>query len=130
MVALPHITTAGRLRSAVNRRAYILTGLLALLAVLGWWLLFPAPAAAHANLASSDPAANAELETAPGRVIIWFTEPIEPALSEIRVLDAAGKQVDDGDSEVDDLNPLAMSVGVGRRSRRHLYRGLEERIHR
>ena len=80
--------------------------------MLGWWLLFPAQAAAHANLASSDPAANSELDTAPGRIIIWFTEPIEPALSEIRVLDAAGKQVDEGDSAVDDLNPLAMSVGL------------------
>ena len=29
------------------------------------------------------------------------------------MLDAAGKQVDEGDSVVDDLNPLAMSVGLG-----------------
>ena len=100
-------------RSAVNRRVAGLTGLLALFAALGWWMLFSAQAAAHANLASSDPAANSELETAPGRVIIWFTEPIEPALSEIRVLDASGKQVDEGDSAVDDLNLLAMSVGLG-----------------
>ena len=112
MAALPHITTAGRFRPAVNRRAYILAALLSLLAVLGWWLLFPAHAAAHANLASSDPPANSELETAPGRIIIWFTEPIEPGLSEIRVLDAGGKQMDLGDSVVDDLNPLAMSVGL------------------
>ena len=86
--------------------------LLALLAVSGWWLLFPPEAAAHANLASSDPPANSELETAPSRIIIWFTEPIEPALSEIRVLDANGRQVDEGDSVVDDLNPVAMSVGL------------------
>ena len=90
-----------------------MAALVALLAALGWWMLFPAQAAAHANLASSEPAANSELETAPGRVIIWFTEPIEPALSEIRVLDASGKQVDERDSAVDDLNPLAMSVGLG-----------------
>ena len=79
---------------------------------MGWWLLFPAHAEAHANLASSDPPVNSELETAPSRIIIWFTEPVEPALSEIRVLDAAGKRVDEGDSVVDDLNPLAMSVGL------------------
>ena len=113
MAALSHITTAGQNRPAVNHRAFILSSLLALLAVLGWWLLFPTPAAAHANLASSDPPANSELETAPGRIIIWFTEPIEPGLSEIRVLDASGKQMDLGDSVVDDLNPLAMSVGLG-----------------
>ena len=112
MAALPRITTADRDRPAVNRRVSIFAALLALLAVLGWCLLFPAHAAAHANLASSDPPANSELETAPSRIIIWFTEPVEPALSEIRVLDASGKQVDEGDSAVDDLNPLAMSVGL------------------
>ena len=112
MAVLLHITTAGRFRSAVKHRAYILAALLALLAALGWWLPFPSQAAAHANLASSDPPANSELETAPGRIIIWFTEPVEPDLSEIRVLDASGKQVDLGDSVVDDLNPLAMSVGL------------------
>ena len=113
MANLSYNSTVGRFRSAVNCRTSILAGLLALLAVLGWWLLFPAPAAAHANLASSDPPANSELETAPNRVIIWFTEPVEPALSDIRVLDSAGKQVDKGHSVVDDLNPLAMSVGLG-----------------
>ena len=112
MAALSHITTAGQNRPAVNHQAGILAALLMLLGVLGWWLLFPTLAAAHANLASSDPPANSELETAPGRIIIWFTEPIEPDLSEIRVLDASGKQVDLGDSVVDDLNPLAMSVGL------------------
>ena len=112
MAGISHNPTVGRFWSAVNCRTSILAGLLALLAVLGWWLLSPSNVAAHANLASSDPAANSELETAPSRVIIWFTEPVEPALSEIRVLDAAGKQVDEGDSVVDDLNPLAMSVGL------------------
>ena len=113
MAALSHNPAPGRFRSAVNRRAYVLAAILALLAALTWWLLFPADAVAHANLASSDPPANSELETAPSRIIIWFTEPIEPALSEITVLDAAGAQVDEGDSVVDDLIPLAMSVGLG-----------------
>ena len=116
MTPLPELSrnpTAGRLRPAVaSRRVSVAAILLVLLGALGWWLLFPAHAAAHANLASSDPAANSELETAPGRVIIWFTEPIEPGFSEIRVLDADGKRVDEGDSVVDDLNPLVMSVGL------------------
>ena len=84
-----------------------------LLLAAAWWSLAPHSALAHANLASSDPAPNSELETAPDRIIIWFTEPIEPALSSIRVLDATGQQVDEGNSVVDDLNPLVMSVGVG-----------------
>ncbi len=94
-------------------RALLPAALLAtLLAALCWWLLSPADAAAHANLASADPPPNSQLETAPRRIIIWFTEPIEPAFSEIKVLDTTGQQVDAGDSIVDDLNPLAMSVGL------------------
>ena len=112
MASFQHNPAAGSPLPAVNRRAFILAGLLMMLAVLGCWLLFPAEAAAHANLASSDPPANSELGAPPNRIIIWFTEPIEPSLSEIRVLDASGKQVDEGDSVVDDLNPLAMSVGL------------------
>ncbi len=91
---------------------------LALLTLLGfllaalWWAV-PQEVSAHANLASSDPAPNTELDEAPAQIIIWFTEPIEPTLSSIRVLDASGQQVDEGNSVVDDLNPLVMSVGLG-----------------
>ena len=94
-----------------KRFALALAALLMLLAAV-WWLASFGEALAHANLASSEPAANSELEEAPNRVIIWFTEPIEPAVSSIRVLDATGAQVDEGNSVVDDLNPLAMSVGL------------------
>ena len=100
--------TGGRWR---HRLAMALASLLALLAAFWWWAA-PEGVAAHANLASADPQPNSELETAPDRVIIWFTEPIEPALSKIGVLDATGKQVDEGNSVVDDLNPLVMSVGL------------------
>lgn len=88
--------------------------LLSLLAAAGaWWLVSPGVAGAHSNMASAEPAPNSELVAAPERIIIWFTQPIEPSLSEIRVLDAGGRQVDAGDSVVDDLNPQAMWVGLG-----------------
>ena len=77
-----------------------------------WWWLSPQGVSAHANLASAEPAPNSELETAPDRIIIWFTEPIEPSLSRIQVLDATGQRVDLDNSEVDDLNPLVMSVNL------------------
>ena len=102
------MTAGGRSR----RLAFALVSLLAV-AVAAWWWFPPSGVSAHANLASAEPAPNSELETAPDRVIIWFTEPIEPALSRIQVLDAAGQQVDAGNSVVDDLNPLVMSVGLG-----------------
>lgn len=81
-----------------------------LLAILA---LMPGRAAAHANLAESDPAANSVLDTPPERVVIRFTEPLESALSEIRVLDSRGDQVDMGDSALDPNDPTVMSVSLG-----------------
>ncbi len=95
-----------------KRWAFALASLLALLAI-SFWILAPQGVSAHANLASAEPAPNSELDTAPSQIIIWFTEPIEPSLSSIRVLDSDGRQVDAGNSVVDDLNPLVMSVGLG-----------------
>ena len=69
-------------------------------------------AEAHANLVESDPAVNSVLPDSPERVTIRFTEPLEPALSEIRVLDAQGRRVDSGDSAVDPNDPHLMSVSV------------------
>ena len=91
--------------------AAALVGLLALL-VWGALLLWPPPAQAHANLSRSTPAADAVLPQPPTRIALWFTEPIEPGLSEIQVLDAAGGRVDDGNSVVDPRDATAMSVGI------------------
>ena len=49
-----------------------------------------ASVAAHAMLLSSSPAANAVLATAPTSVTITFTEPPDPHVSSVRVLDIAG----------------------------------------
>lgn len=53
-------------------------------------------AAAHANLASSDPAANASLDHAPTEVTMTFTEPPDPKLSIVHVLDVNGTDVEAG----------------------------------
>jgi copper transport protein len=58
--------------------------------------LWPGAAFAHANLASSDPAEGAALDTAPAKVTLSFTEPPDPKLSSIEVLNAAGSQVQSG----------------------------------
>ena len=68
---------------------------------------------AHANVDSADPAPDSVLEEAPDRVVIRFTEPLEPSFSEIRVLDSSGARVDNGDSAVDPINPVVMSVSLG-----------------
>ena len=67
---------------------------------------------AHANVDSADPAPDSVLDEAPDRVVIRFTEPLEPSFSEIRVLDSSGARVDNGDSAVDRTNPEVMSVSL------------------
>jgi copper resistance protein C len=77
-------------------------------------------ALAHAHLASSEPAANAEVSAPPG-VTIHFTEPLEPAFSKIVVNDAsgrsavsaasAGSQVDAGDRKVMHLALPTLAAG-------------------
>ncbi len=76
--------------------------------------LAAAPAVlAHANLASAEPAPNSVLNEAPARVVVRFTEPVEPVLSKIRVLDSGGGRVDDGESIPDPDDPAGLSVGLG-----------------
>ena len=70
----------------------------------------PAGVAAHAALDRAEPAANAVLDESPEAVTIWFTEPLEPQLSEIAVLNAAGEKVDNGDTQVDPADPTVMRV--------------------
>ncbi|MBM3943374.1 MAG: c-type cytochrome [SAR202 cluster bacterium] len=72
--------------------------------------LGPATVLAHANVARADPAPDSVMVRPPERVIIWFTEPVEPGFSAIQVLDSLGQRVDQGDSTVDRQDPTAMSV--------------------
>ncbi len=68
-----------------------------------------APAAAHAFLASSDPAANAVLPTAPPTVTLRFTEALEPSYSRADLFDQTGKQVPGATSAVS-TDPLTLTV--------------------
>jgi copper transport protein len=64
------------------------------------WLVASAPAAgAHASLRSSDPADGAIVDVAPSAVILTFTEPPDPKLTVVHVLDSSGKQVETGSAQ-------------------------------
>ena len=69
-------------------------------------------AEAHANLIRSEPPANSTLDASPGRITIWFSEPMEAAFSEIQVLNATGARVDNKDSAVDAGDLTIMSVSL------------------
>ncbi len=86
--------------------------LLAVAVALLGLLLTPGSASAHANLVGSEPAANERLEEPPDRVVVWFTERIEPEFSKIEVLDSDGARVDNGDSFVDRSSLTVMTVSL------------------
>lgn len=73
-----------------------------------------ATALGHARLVRSEPAANAELASAPQAICLWFSEPVEKALSRFEVKDAEGKRVDDLDRwrESEDLKGTGDSVAI------------------
>jgi copper transport protein len=64
---------------------------------VGLALALSSPASAHAGLVSSDPADGAVVAQAPSSVTLTFTEPPDPALSSIQVLDAGGSPVQIGE---------------------------------
>jgi methionine-rich copper-binding protein CopC len=67
---------------------------------------------AHAMLDRSVPRVGSTVKASPGRVELWFTQPLEPAFSSVKVLDATGRQVDRGDPKVDSGDPEHLSVSV------------------
>ena len=70
------------------------------------------PAGAHAVLDQSVPAARSAVRVSPKEVTLKFTQRLEPAFSQVRVLDANGKQVDSGDSRMDAADPTLLRVNL------------------
>ena len=72
-----------------------------------------APAFAHALLLRSLPEADAELAEAPAAIELWFSEPLEPSLSGMRLLSATGQELAVGAALVDPADPAHLTVPVG-----------------
>ena len=70
--------------------------------------LVAADVGAHAVLQRAEPRVESKLKRAPDEVKLYFSERLEPAYSTLRVLDAAGTQVDRRDSHVDRANPALL----------------------
>jgi copper transport protein len=64
-----------------------------LLALLAWLVIAPGVARAHATLLSSSPRAGQQLGTAPGVVVLQFSQPLDPRLSQVTVTDPASTRV-------------------------------------
>src|ERR1700679_1017496 len=61
-------------------------------------LLAPAAALAHAQLEGTSPERGAVVKHEPGAVIFRFDEPVEGNFGAVRVYDADGARVDEGDA--------------------------------
>jgi methionine-rich copper-binding protein CopC len=71
------------------------------MASLAFATAIPVAAFAHAHLVRATPAAGSTVGTPPEEIALRFNEKLEGAFSSIVVRDAAGKQVDKGDTHVD-----------------------------
>src|ERR1044071_5026899 len=71
------------------------------------WAVFPV--LAHAILLRSNPAANAVLPQPPVQVELFFSEAADGTLSDIKVYNSTGGQVDVGDVRVDPSDPTRMT---------------------
>ena len=75
-------------------------------------------ASAHAELLTSDPQPGAVLDTAPAKITLTFTEPVEISLGGIRLFDGTGSAIDigtarhpDGDDTVVEVDLPALDNG-------------------
>jgi methionine-rich copper-binding protein CopC len=79
----------------VTRLGAVLAALLAIVS-MAW---AAPPAQAHALLTASTPADGASVGEPPQEIRLTFSEALDPALSEVRVLDTSGKEVNRGKAE-------------------------------
>jgi copper resistance protein C len=69
-------------------------------------------ARAHAFLDHAAPAVGSTVRAPPAQVRLWFTQPLEPAFSTVRVVDRSNRRVDRGDAKVDARDGTTLQVSV------------------
>src|SRR3989337_140287 len=75
-----------------RRPRSILSAALVLAALL-WLALALPPATAHGTLERSDPVSSASVDVPPRQVVLWFSEPVDPAFTSATVTDDQGRRV-------------------------------------
>ncbi len=98
--------------SAVSHphRTFLWRHAVAWLVVLGWLVLLPGPASAHASLVRSTPAGNATLTDPPHEARLWFSEPVSPAFSTVTIIDGQGRAIPPVSIRVGDDDPTLLIV--------------------
>jgi hypothetical protein len=75
-------------------------------------LALPAGALAHAFLDRAVPAVGSKVHGQPAEVRLRFSQPLEPAFSTVRVVDAGGEQVDRKDKQLDPGDASVLKVSL------------------
>ena len=82
------------------------------LAFLASAVLASAGARAHAFLDHAVPSVGSTMHGSPGEVKVWFTQELEPAFSNLRVVDQNGAQVDKQNNTLDPSDKAVMKVSL------------------
>ena len=82
------------------------------LAFLASAVLAEAGANAHALVDHAIPSAGSTVNGSPSEVKVWFTQGLEPAFSNLRVVDQSGARVDQRNSAVDPSDRTLMKVSL------------------
>jgi methionine-rich copper-binding protein CopC len=82
------------------------------IALMANGVLASAGASAHAFLDHAAPSVGSTVHGSPGEVRIWFTEALEPAFSNLRVVDQNGAQVDRQNNAIDPGDGTVMKVSL------------------
>jgi hypothetical protein len=69
-------------------------------------------AGAHAFPDHADPKVGSRVSASPPRVEIWFTQKLVAALSDLKVFDETGKEVDKRDKKLDAADPALLTVSI------------------
>jgi copper transport protein len=96
---MPSVTSAGRHHSTgcgCNDGAVLRRIVVATFVALGIVLVTAGPASAHAVLLATTPSDGAHLDTSPSIVTMTFNEHVSAPLGAVRVFDARGRRVDNG----------------------------------
>jgi methionine-rich copper-binding protein CopC len=75
-------------------------------------LVAASSASAHAFIDHAEPPVGSTVHAPPARVEVWFSEDLEPAFSTLKVVDAAGGQVDRKDKAVPEGDKRRMAVSL------------------
>ena len=84
-----------------------------ILIALGLLIASASPVFAHAHLKNSQPVAGSTVEKAPTELTLRFSERLEPAFCNVKVVDAAGNRVDLGKAAHDSVDPNVLHVALG-----------------